>query len=91
MVFIMDEKYVLISERIRELREIFDLSVEDMARETGVDVSIYNEYESSGKNIPISVLSIYRKSSELICRKYSQVKPHAYQQCRYAAVEKVKP
>jgi len=56
MVFIMDEKYVLISERIRELREIFDLSVEDMARETGVDVSIYNEYESSGKNIPISVL-----------------------------------
>jgi len=56
MVFIMDEKYLMISERIRELREIFDLSEEDMAKETGVEVSTYKEYESSGKNIPISVL-----------------------------------
>ena len=52
----MDDKYVMISERIRELREIFEFSVEDMAIETGVDVSAYVEYEASGKNIPISVL-----------------------------------
>ena len=52
----MDEKYQMISERIRELREIFDLTEEDMAKETGVDVSTYIEYETSGKNIPISVL-----------------------------------
>jgi len=52
----MDEQYQLISERIRELREIFDMSEEDMARETGVDVSTYIGYETSGKNIPISVL-----------------------------------
>jgi len=52
----MDDKYIQISERIRELREIFDLTEEDMARETGVDVSTYIEYETSGKNIPISVL-----------------------------------
>ena len=45
-----------ISERIRELREIFDLSVEEMARETGVSVENYVEYETSGENIPISVL-----------------------------------
>ena len=45
-----------ISERIRELREIFDLGVDDMARETGVSVEKYVEYETSGENIPISVL-----------------------------------
>ena len=52
----MDEKYQMISERIRELREIFELSEEEMAKETGVDTSTYIEYERSGKNIPISVL-----------------------------------
>ena len=52
----MDEQYKMISERIRELREIFDLSAEEMANETGVSVEAYNEYETSGKNIPISVL-----------------------------------
>ena len=52
----MDKQYQMISERIRELREIFDLTVEKMAKETGVEVSVYEEYEASGKNIPISVL-----------------------------------
>jgi len=52
----MDEKYQMISERIRELREIFDLTEEEMAKEVGVDISTYTEYETSGKNIPISVL-----------------------------------
>jgi len=52
----MDEQYQMISERIRELREIFGLTEEEMARETGVDAATYIEYESSGKNIPISVL-----------------------------------
>jgi len=46
----------MISERIRELREIFDKTEEDMAKETGVDLASYKEYEKSGKNIPISVL-----------------------------------
>ena len=52
----MDQQYQMISERIRELREIFDLTEEEMANDTGVDVSTYKEYEASGKNIPISVL-----------------------------------
>ena len=46
----------LISDRIRELREIFDLSVEEMAMETGVSSETYLKYETSGKDIPISVL-----------------------------------
>ena len=52
----MKEEMRQISERIRELREIFDLAVEEMAQETGVDVEKYIEYESSGEDIPISVL-----------------------------------
>ena len=45
-----------VSERIRELREIFGVTLEDMASETGVAVEKYTEYETSGENIPISVL-----------------------------------
>ena len=45
-----------ISERIRELREIFEVTVEEMAEETGVDAETYAGYETSGENIPISVL-----------------------------------
>lgn len=52
----MEEKYKMIAERICELREISDISAEDMAGELGVDLAEYNEYETSGKNIPISVL-----------------------------------
>ena len=52
----MQEELMRISERIRELREIFDLTEEEMARETGVPVEKYVEYESNGENIPISVL-----------------------------------
>ena len=52
----MQEEMKKISDRIRELREIFDLTEEEMAAETGVSKQKYVEYESSGENIPISVL-----------------------------------
>ena len=52
----MQEEMKKISDRIRELREIFDLTEEEMAKETGVTLKQYVEYESSGENIPISVL-----------------------------------
>jgi len=46
----------MISERIRELREISGVTAEEMARDTGVELSRYLQYESSGADIPISVL-----------------------------------
>ena len=52
----MSEKMLMISERIRELREIFGLTEEEMARDVGVDTEKYIEYETNGENIPISVL-----------------------------------
>jgi len=42
--------------RIRELREILEISVEDMAAGTGVSLETYNKYESGEHDIPISVL-----------------------------------
>ncbi|MCL2078783.1 MAG: cupin domain-containing protein [Oscillospiraceae bacterium] len=51
-----ERQYQMISERIRELREIFDMTQEDMAKELGIDPSVYTVYEASGKDIPISVL-----------------------------------
>ena len=52
----MDEQMNSISDRIRELREIFDLTEDEMAREAGVTLEKYLEYENSGRDIPISVL-----------------------------------
>jgi len=52
----MKEEKLSLSERIRELREIFGLTVEEMAEETGVDAPTYTGYETNGENIPISVL-----------------------------------
>lgn len=52
----MSEEMKQIAARIRELREIFDLTVEEMAKEVGVDAALYQEYEETGENIPISVL-----------------------------------
>jgi len=52
----MGEETRMMSERIRELREIFGLTEEEMAEEIGVDAQTYTSYESSGEDIPISVL-----------------------------------
>ena len=52
----MKDEMIAISERIRELREIFDVTIEEMAEETGVSTQKYIEYETNGENIPISVL-----------------------------------
>lgn len=42
--------------RIKELREIFDVSLEDMAKDVGVSAETYSQYEESGENIPVNVL-----------------------------------
>ena len=52
----MNEEMRQIADRIRELREIFGYSEEEMARELGVTAADYLAYESEGHNIPISVL-----------------------------------
>ena len=52
----MSKEMLMISERIRELRDVFGMTEEEMAAEVGVDTGKYIEYETSGENIPISVL-----------------------------------
>jgi transcriptional regulator with XRE-family HTH domain len=53
----MNEELLQIPSRIRELREILDISAEDMAGKVGVDVATYSKYEDGTLDIPISVLA----------------------------------
>ena len=46
----------LIPGRIKELREILEISGPDMSRDTGIPLETYSKYESGELDIPISVL-----------------------------------
>ncbi|MDR0464753.1 MAG: cupin domain-containing protein [Treponema sp.] len=52
----MNEKIAHIPERIKELREILEISALDMAKDTGIPFDTYNKYEKGELDIPISVL-----------------------------------
>jgi transcriptional regulator with XRE-family HTH domain len=45
-----------IAERLRDLREIAGVSIEDLAKELGIDPELYKTYESGNMDIPIGVL-----------------------------------
>jgi len=59
----MEEQIRQIAERLRGLREVMEISVEDVAKTCGISIEKYCEYESGNVDIPISVL-------HNICRKY---------------------
>ena len=50
------ENLKLMGARIRELREIFEYSVEDLAKEVGITPEQFCQYEENGEDIPISIL-----------------------------------
>ncbi len=52
----MIEKIMGIASRIKDLREISDVSVREMANYLKIDEKLYLEYESGAMDIPISVL-----------------------------------
>jgi len=52
----MNEKIAHIPERIKELREILEISAMDMAKDTGIPFETYSKYENGELDIPISVL-----------------------------------
>ncbi len=52
----MDERLMLIAERLKALREIMDVSVADMAGAVGMDDSAYLEYESGRNDFSFSFL-----------------------------------
>ncbi|MFA0821878.1 MAG: helix-turn-helix domain-containing protein [Methanomethylovorans sp.] len=59
----MQEKIKEIAIRIKELREISDISAEEMARLLNIDTETYESYEAGEKDIPASIL--YGISNEL--------------------------
>lgn len=52
----LNEQMKDISSRIREMREISGFTVDFMAEELDISVDVYENYETSGENIPISSL-----------------------------------
>ena len=52
----MNEKAAHVPDRIKELREILEISALDIAKDTGIPLETYCKYESGELDIPISVL-----------------------------------
>ncbi|MDD4735992.1 MAG: XRE family transcriptional regulator [Kiritimatiellae bacterium] len=52
----MQEKIKKIASRIREMRELSDLRVEEVAARLGISTADYNHYESGEADIPASIL-----------------------------------
>lgn len=52
----MQEKINEIASRVRELRELSDFTIEQMADELGIDKDVYASYENAEKDVPASVL-----------------------------------
>ncbi len=52
----MSEQIKLIASRIKELREISSISVQDLAAELNISEETYLEYESGNTDIPVSFL-----------------------------------
>ena len=51
------EEIKQIAARIKELREIFDVPVETLAKEFEVDPELYRSYESGTTDIPVGILT----------------------------------
>jgi len=52
----LEEQIRQIAERMKGLREVLELSVEEVAHTCGIPVEKYLEYESGKIDIPVSVL-----------------------------------
>ena len=48
--------YNEIGARLRELREVSDYTIEDLAAELNLSPEVYASYEENGKDVPISVI-----------------------------------
>ena len=48
--------YNEIGARLRELREVSDYTIEDLAAELNLSPEVYASYEANGKDVPISVI-----------------------------------
>ncbi len=51
-----EDKLKLVTERIRYLRDILDLSQIEVAEKLGISIELYNDYESGKKDMPISIM-----------------------------------
>ena len=50
------DNYDEIGARLRELREVSDYTIEELAKELNLDPEVYASYEQNGMDVPISVI-----------------------------------
>jgi transcriptional regulator with XRE-family HTH domain len=55
-ICVMQEKIEEIARRIREMRQLLDISAEKMAKNLEIDLDVYNNYEKANSDIPASLL-----------------------------------
>jgi len=62
----MSKEYQYIADRMKERRNELGLSLQDLAKKTGMNKSTLQRYETGGiKNIPISKLNILSKALQM--------------------------
>ena len=59
-----------LSARLRELREVSDYTVEQLAEELSIDPAVYRTYEENGKDIPVSYTHLIKR------RGFVRIKPY---------------
>ncbi len=52
----MEEQLKQIAERVKGLRDIYGISAADLAKELGIPLEVYLEYESGSVDIPVGIL-----------------------------------
>lgn len=52
----MEEQLKIIAERVKGLRDIFQISAADLAKKLNLSLEVYQEYESGTVDIPVGVL-----------------------------------
>ncbi len=50
------DNYQEIGARLRELREVSDYTIEELAAELNISPEVYASYEENGKDVPISII-----------------------------------
>ncbi len=73
----MSEELQAVADRLKGLRDVFDVSVEEAAKVCGIATDEYLEYESGTKDIPVSVLhSMAKKYGIELTTLISGDEPH---------------
>ena len=59
----MNEEIKAVAERLKGLRDVMDVSVEEAAEVCGISIDQYNLYESGNVDIPVGICSAWQSGT----------------------------